>query len=77
MADEPELRSVTVDTVNGRLIRWLGWNDEFGWWMLEVRGPHRQGTPLQAWLKFETLNAAREKALLLGPISESDASEIE
>jgi hypothetical protein len=56
-----------VDTVNGRLIRRLGDGGCLGWFV-EMRGSEWQGQYLQLWRKLETLEAAREEAIRLGPL---------
>jgi len=66
--------SCTVEKVNGRRINQIGPDGEFGW-TLELRGQLSGGKPLEAWIAFESLQAAREKALALGPIADSDTPE--
>jgi hypothetical protein len=53
--------SCTVEKVNGRRINRIGPDGEFGW-TLELRGqPSAEGKPLQAWIAFESLQAARKR----------------
>ena len=65
-------KSHPVDVVNGRRIRGFPWG-----WTLEyehIKLAKFPGQPAVTFLKFESLELAREAAINLGPLQEVDES---
>jgi hypothetical protein len=61
----------TVDKVNDRVIRRMGPDGCYGWFV-EKRGMAWEDGHLQVWCKFLTLEEAREEARRLGPLPDHD-----
>jgi hypothetical protein len=62
--------TVRAEPVNGRIIKGFGRDGSMGW-VVEVRGQLWKGTPVQAWVRFETLKMAQEEATRLGPLPDT------
>jgi len=61
--------AVRAEPVNGRIIKGFGRDGSMGW-VVELRGPFWKGTPVQAWVRFETLKNG-SRATRLGPLPDT------
>ena len=73
---EPIASLIRADPINGRGI--MGTCNYGQWrWSVETRGPFVKGAHLQIWrLAGDTLESAQQLARQLGPLPDTDESEL-